>query len=220
MDWANWAKLIGGGAAAPFTGGATIPIALAGLGGVIADKSKQTATQSTTPTVAPQYGPLQSRLLDIVKNRLSQPADLSGYTSSGVNNINRAYGLTAQNTNNSLTARGLAGSPVAGVVDATRNNARAGDIASFENSVPLLADQLTRENLQQGAGLLSMGRGSTSTGTQEQSAGGGWGGAITNVAGMIGYLQGKGAFAKVPGSSFKGGLGTTDTGDYANPLMY
>lgn len=34
MGFGSWMKLIGGGAAAPFTGGATLPIALSGLGEV------------------------------------------------------------------------------------------------------------------------------------------------------------------------------------------
>jgi hypothetical protein len=35
MGWLDWVKLIGGGVAAPFTGGATLPIAMSGLGGVL-----------------------------------------------------------------------------------------------------------------------------------------------------------------------------------------
>lgn len=35
MSWVDWAKLIGGGVAAPFTGGATLPIAASGLSGVL-----------------------------------------------------------------------------------------------------------------------------------------------------------------------------------------
>lgn len=52
MGLGSWIKLIGGGAAAPFTGGATLPLALSGLGEVAgnaagnSDKSRQIENNS------------------------------------------------------------------------------------------------------------------------------------------------------------------------------
>lgn len=40
MSWVDWAKLIGGGAGAVFTGGATLPIAASGLSGVLGGAAK------------------------------------------------------------------------------------------------------------------------------------------------------------------------------------
>lgn len=40
MGFVDWAKLIGGGVAAPFTGGATLPIAMSGLSGVLGGAAK------------------------------------------------------------------------------------------------------------------------------------------------------------------------------------
>lgn len=46
MGFVDWAKLIGGGVAAPFTGGATLPIALSGLSGVLGGAAKSGQDQN------------------------------------------------------------------------------------------------------------------------------------------------------------------------------
>src|SRR5579864_2997768 len=124
-------------------------------GGALANKSSST----TTPTMDPAYGPLQNSVLNLVQQRLASSADLSGYEGSGISAINKTYANTAATQNNNLTARGLASSPVAATVDATRENARAGDVAGFQNSIPLLQRSLQGEDLNQAAGVLGLGRG-------------------------------------------------------------
>lgn len=48
MGWMDWAKLIGGGIAAPFTGGATLPTALSGLGDILGGAAKSSTAQGNT----------------------------------------------------------------------------------------------------------------------------------------------------------------------------
>lgn len=46
MGFMDWAKMIGGGVAAPFTGGATLPIAMDGLSGVLGGAAKSGQDQN------------------------------------------------------------------------------------------------------------------------------------------------------------------------------
>lgn len=172
--------------AAIIGGGASI------AGGALANKGSQTS--STSPTIAPEYQGLQGQILNLIKGRLSTDPNLTGYTGTGVAQINSGFNTAAQTQENDLTRRGLATSPIAATVDATRNNARVGAVTDFRNSIPLLARSLQTQDLGLGTNLLNMGRGSTSTGTTE--SGGGAAGAFTNLAQYLGYLTGKGAFSK------------------------
>lgn len=198
---------VGGVAAAPFTGGASLIPSLVGagasvIGGALDNKSSQT----TSPTIDPAYQGLQGQILNMVQQRLATPLDTSGYTANGVASINKNYDLTKQASDNNLTTRGLASSPVAGAVGGVAANARAGDISTFENSVPLLANQIQGQNISQAAGILGLGRGSTST----SASGGGAAGAATNLSQYLGYLTAKGAFKGGSGNSLYpvGGNGT------------
>lgn len=179
------------------------------LGGMVKNKSQQTST--TTPTLNPAYSPLQAQILAMVKQRLSSDPDLTGYRAGGEQNINRIYGNTAVSQGNDLTTRGLSTSPVAATVAATRENARAGTLASFVNQLPLLKRQMQAEDLGIGTNVLQFGRGSTTTGTA--TGGGGLGGGIENLAQYLGYLSGKGAFGKQPGmyASPAGSFAPSDT---------
>lgn len=165
-------------------GGASI------AGGALANKGSQTT--SSSPTLDPAFSGLQGQVLQMVQQRLAQPLDTSGYTANGVSTINKTYDAAGKNLTASLTARGLNASPVAGAGLATLQSARGGDVANFQNSVPLLSRQLQSQDLSQATGILGLGRGSTSTGTV--SSGGGAAGAATNLAQYLGYLTAKGAF--------------------------
>ena len=206
----NWGKLfgtIGAVAGVPFTGGASLLIpSLIGAGasvagGLLANKGKS----ATTPTMDPAYSPLQQQLLQMVRQRLQTSPDLGGYTAAGQGNINRSFDAVKQAQSNDLTARGLGTSPVAGNVDALRENARAGQSAQFLNTIPLLRRQMQAEDLGLGQNLLGLGRGTSTT----TSTGGGLGGGAESLAQYMGYLMGKGAFKKP---------GAMPTGPYAgNP---
>ncbi len=164
--------------------------AASSAGGAIA--SHNSSSTSTTPTMDPAYGPLQSQILKMVQGRLTSGTDLTGYTNSGLAGINKSYGLADKSLQASLTARGLGSSPIAGAGEATLQTGRAGSASSFINSIPLLQRDLQTQDLSLGQQLLATGRGSASTGTTTD--GGGAGGAATNLAAMLGYLQSTGAF--------------------------
>lgn len=166
-------------------------------GGALANKG--TRTQTDTPTIAPEYQGLQGQILKLITGRLGADPNLTGYEGAGVNTINSGYNTTAATQENDLTRRGLATSPIAATVDATRNNARVGAVTDFRNSIPLLARSLQSQDLAQATGILGMGRGMNSTGTVE--SGGGAAGAFTNLAQYMGYLTGKGTFSKGAGAA-------------------
>lgn len=167
------------------------------IGGALANKSKQTST----PTMDPKYAGLQDLLLQTMQSRLSAPSALpAGYVGAGVRNINASYDAAGKATENALTSRGLAGSPVAAHADLTRTLARAGDVGTFRSNAPLVEREMQNQDLGMANNLLGMGRGVTSTGT----AGGGMGGAMDSLAGYLGYLQGKGIFGQLPGAKKPG----------------
>ena len=160
------------------------PIAASGLsflGGLFGNKSRQ--------STRPNYGPFQQMIEDLMRRRLQGSTDLSGYTAQGLQDTNHTFDLLRSSQNNDLTARGLGTSPVAGAVDAARNNARGGAIARFQQGIPLLQRQLQGDDLSLAAQLFG-GR------TSEGSAGGGIGGGLENLASMLGYFQSTGAFGR------------------------
>lgn len=169
-----------------------IPAITAGaslIGGLFKKKQTQASTSTMAPTLDPAFGPLQSTIMNQVMARLKGGGpDLSGYAGSGVADINHTFDLIKQSQGNNLTARGLASSPVAGVVDANRDMARGGEIARFQNSLPLLSRELQNQDLGFAANFLNAGRGTTSTSTGSATGGGGLAGGFENLAGMLGYL--------------------------------
>lgn len=176
---------------------AAIPIAMvasSAISGALARKGSSTQTSSTMPQVDPVYGGLRDILLKNATSRLTSGGLPEGYETGGVRNINHTYDLIGQNQQNSLTARGLGTSPIAGAVDASRNLGRAGQIADFQTNLPLVQRQLQNEDFGMANNLLSHGYGSTSTGTQNYSQGGGASGAFSDVGSMLGFLMASGAF--------------------------
>lgn len=162
-------------------------------GGALANRGKQTST--TTPTYDPASQALRAKVYGMISDRLGQgPQDMRGYAGTGLADINETYNLAGQNLENTLTSRGLASSPVAGAGAARLQASRAGSIARFQNSIPLLQRGLQTEDLGLATSAFNTGRGVTSTGTAE--SGGGAAGSFTNLAGYLGYLIGSGAFAK------------------------
>ncbi len=170
-------------------------IAAAGISaaaGAFGNKSKQTQTAVTSR----QYQPLEQLILNSIQGRLSKGGtDLSGYSANGISDINHVYDLVGQRTSNDLTARGLGTSPVAGAVEASGQQARAGGIAQFMNSIPLLQRQLQTEDLGLAGNVLNTGRGIVSTST----SGGGAAGAASGLGSMLGFLIASGAFNKGAG---------------------
>jgi hypothetical protein len=183
-----------------------IPLIAAGVsagGGYLA--ARQMSSQ--TPTQTPQGGALQSQVLGMIQQRLRTDPNLTGYEGTGVSNIAQAYRASKASTDNSLTARGLAGSPVAAAADVTRGTAEASDTANFRNSVPLLARQLQSGDLSQAGSVLGLTRGSQT----DISYGGGPAGAATGLAGYLGYLSRQGAFKNLFGGAGAPGVNDQPT---------
>jgi hypothetical protein len=168
-------------------------VAASAVSGALANR-KKTTTQTTTPTMAPEYGPIQAALIQNIMSRLNQPSALPrGYEGSQARNINSTFNLAGQNLANRMTARGLGSSPVAAAGAATMESGRAGQMATMQASLPLLERQLRDQDLAAGQSLMAFGRGGTTTGTtpSDMVAGG-----FTSGADMLAYLYGKGAFNK------------------------
>lgn len=166
-------------------------------GGALSSHSKQTT--ATTPTIDPKYSGLQDLVLQSVQKRLAAPSTLpAGFEASGIKNINQTYDAIGQSLDNSLSARGLSGSPVAGAGDTKLQIARGGKIADFSSQLPMFERELQNNDLGLAGNILAGGRGSTTTGTG--TTGGGAAGGFTNLAQMLGYLTGKGVFGQPTGT--------------------
>jgi hypothetical protein len=161
------------------------------ISGLLANK-KQTSTQTSAPTIDPAYGGLQQMLIDSITKRMSSGSSLpAGYETKGIQDINRAYGNAGTSLSNTLTARGLSTSPVAGNAATQFEMARGGDIGRFQQNLPLVQRDLENQDFSLINSILGQGRGQTSTMTQ---AGNQAGGAATSLSSMLAYLYGKGAF--------------------------
>ncbi len=171
---------------------------LGALGGALSN-TEAARTSTSTPTITPGYQSLADLLKARAMARLNMGTDMGGFKAAGVNNINGAFDNVGVGQNANLEARGLANSPVAGAVVGKANTARAGDIATFLNSIPLLQRQLQDQDIATATNQVGQfGRGTTTVG-----AGSPLGGAITSgtqlaaynpmsAAEQLAYLRGKG----------------------------
>ncbi len=179
--------------------------------------------QSTTPVLTGEQSALQSQLL---KNFMSRGFDFNreadNIVSGNVNNINAGADSSRRAIVNSLAQRGLSGSPAQAAALAQFEGDRVGNVTRAFNERSLLADQLRSNYLQQGTNLFSsLPKGSysynegssssqgtntgTSTGQGTQTQPGNMlGGGIGDLAGILAFLYGQGAFA---GKSGKAGVG-------------
>lgn len=167
-------------------GGASI------AGGALKNRGQQSST--STPTLDPKLQPLQDLVQQMVTQRLSSGSLPPGYETGGIKNINASYSGAGTALDADLTRRGLSTSPVAGTAMTKFQTSRAGDIGTFRANVPLVERQLQTEDLAGAGNLLATGRGVQST--SSVTTGGGAAGAFTNLAGYLGYLQGRGAFGR------------------------
>lgn len=94
-------------------------------------------------------------LLDYLHQYLVTDPDLSGYKSNGLAQINRDSDAGQMGLGQALAARGLNTSPVAANALGQANNARIASSSQFSNSIPMLAEQLRQQRLQQVTGFFS-----------------------------------------------------------------
>lgn len=190
------------------------PLIAAGVASYIGGTLKNRTQQTTTPLYGAEYSPLLQTMRQLALSRLKQPTDLSPYRASGMENINRAFGNARMASSNDLTARGLSTSPVAGAVDANNQNMRAGSLAGFENSIPLLARQLQAEDIGLAGDVANYGRGSTTVG----ESGGGAAGGATQLAQLLGYASARGMFTG-GNTGVSGGAGFFTPSPTGSPLL-
>lgn len=208
------------------------------VGGALLNKSKttnqqstsnQSSTATTTPVEAPEYTGLRDLLIKQATDKLNAPSALpAGYEEGGIGSINSTYDLIRQKNANNLVARGLSASPVAGVVDASTEMSRGGNIAGFRSNLPLIQRELANEDWQKAFSIFGarpIGSTTTGTGTINTTGsvtvpGSPLGGGLTSMAGILAYLYGRGAFGggtpasapDVPWDISQTGTGVPDIG--------
>ncbi len=157
----------------PFLAPLALP-AIAAVGGALSNTAGA-RTSTATPSIAPGYQSLADLLKARAMGRLQTGTDLSGYTAGGLHDINTAYSGAGTNLNAAAATTKLAAS-------------RAGSMADFLNTIPLLQRSLQNQDISQGQSILGQaGIGSTTVG-----AGSAVGGGFSSAAELLAYLQGKG----------------------------
>jgi len=196
------------------------PLVISGisaLGGLLGNRDKNvqsssttdhnnTVTGSSTPTLDPYNQQLRDTLIDYYRRSLDDDTDLSGYKANGLATITSAGKARTNMIKNSLASRGLSFSPQAALAPAMSESARIGDSAQFINTVPMLAQQLKQQRLNDAANFqrgLPVGTSTVGTDTgRTQMAGTNVqpgnpaGGAVGNLGLTLAGLLGNGAFQK------------------------
>lgn len=192
-----------------------VPLAISGisaLSGLLANrgrKAQESQDQNIDSVTTPDYDPkmlsMRNLLMDEYLNRLQGNEDFfQGYTNEGLKQINQGSDITSRMIENILSARGLTGTSAGGTSEIMNQINRGNQMSSFLNSIPLLRDQRSQQNLLSTGQFFSSlpyakrtQETRTGTGTQEQ-AGNPWGGAIGGLGNALGYFYGQGAFDPKP----------------------
>ncbi len=122
-----------------------------------------TSTSTSTPNLSPQTQALIDSLTKKYQN-LTTPS-LTGYEAQQTQGINRNADLQQQAIQQMMASRGLSSSPVSGTAAAGVDAQRFGAINNMQAGIPLLQNQLNRENLNSAAQFMGMiPHGTTTTG--------------------------------------------------------
>ncbi|SRR5258706_5874704 len=106
------------------------------------------STGSTAPIFDPATDQLRQLLLGAAGNQLTSAApDLTGIQSQQLENVNHGYNDASQALQQTLAARGLTYSPVAGSSQAQLGTQRIGAGIGVMNQMPLLREQLLQQRL-------------------------------------------------------------------------
>ena len=179
-----------------------IPLAISGIGalaGALSNKKgartgTQNNTSTTTFTEPPAYASMGDLLRKRITDRLNSTYDLSGYEANGLTGINDAFSGAQTNLNADLTARGLSTSPVAATAKTNLGTERAGSIAQFLSSLPMLRRQMEGEDLTRATGFYA-GRPLSTTNTQSGTQllpGSPLGAGIGSAAELLAFFAGQG----------------------------
>lgn len=171
--------------------------AIAALAGGLSNKGSKTSQNtitSTTPNLSSSGMDLRDQIIQQYLSQLGG-TDLSGYTSSGISNINKNAEAAKKRTTENLSARGISG-PALDFALTNVDNQRFGDVTSFQNSIPLLQQQLQSQILSNAGNYLGSNPfGTTQKGTGTSTQPGNFvGGALGNLGSTLAYMYGQGAF--------------------------
>ena len=164
--------------------------------------------QTTTPNLSPFQQSLANMFVGGAQSLYGHDTDLSGYTSSGLQNINQAANLQNKALQNIIASRGLSFSPAAATAETMGEQNRLNQSSQFLNQIPLLQRQLQQQGLQglmQAFGTLPTGVSTSGGGTQSTS-----GNQVGNVYGnpLGGFFGGLGGGLSAPA----GGAGLSNLG--------
>lgn len=143
--------------------------------------STDTYDQSNMPMLTPEAMQAYSALMPNLLNRVNQDPNLSGYSASGLRNINSAGDTARGRITQMLAQKGLGSSPAAAALFARQGDSQAAEEANFRNSIPLLSRQMQGQDLDQllrAASALPTGMRSTGTSTRT-------GTNVTNTTGSV-----------------------------------
>jgi len=182
------------------TAGSAVGGALAGRKGARTQEQSATQSGSVIPIEDPRYKGLGEALMRRFLSALSTSGLPEGFEAAGIGKINETWDAAKQGLENTLTARGLGSSPVAGAALARADVGRAGDITRFRTvDIPSMARAWQLQDAQNALQFYSMrpiGQKTQGTTTGQVVFPGGVGaGAVTSMAEMLAYLWGKGAFS-------------------------
>lgn len=142
------------------------------LGGLFGSTTRTSTNYNQTPTYDPATEGLRQQLIQAQQSNLGKDIDLSGYQSQGLQTINQGYDAANKALQQTLSARGLTYSPMAGSASAALGTQRIGAGIQFQNQIPLLAQQLYQQKLQSALQTFASMPYSV-TGQQKQTASGG-----------------------------------------------
>lgn len=123
-------------------------------------------TGTSSPNLDPKSLAFRDQLINQYSN-LAKPVDMKGYQANGLQDINRNSDMQQTAAQQILASRGLSTSPVSGTAALGIDNQRFGRINEFNNSLPIVANQLNNNNLNAAGSFFSrIPYGTTTTGQQ------------------------------------------------------
>lgn len=173
---------------------------LAGLFGSKAQTTTSDGTNNSTSNTQYNFDPNQMRALNSLQqgyqNQL-QGADLSGYQTSGLKQINQTGNAAQTAIQNMLAQRGLSYSPAAATALTQQRIGQSGQQSDFLNSIPLLQYQMKTQALQNAGQFFNSQKiGSTQTTNQtshvtQKGSGNPVGGLFAGIGSGIASTLGK-----------------------------
>jgi hypothetical protein len=173
-------------------------------------KTAQGRDASQTHILQPGAKALIDQITGGYMNLMQNDPNLSGYASSGIQDINRVYDLQREATNENMAARGFRG-PIIGAANNANDARRFSEVARFRNQIPLLQRELQQQTMDRALQAFSAqpvdimssefsgNEGYSNEFSNEASQGTGTtpgnmlGGGLGNLGNMLAFLFGQGA---------------------------